>query len=88
MSDLLVRGLSPRIHRGILKMAEAGDLSLNQMVIRLLAEAVEMKETQNGVQKRRSEAIRRIEKLREELHRRYGHQEDSTKIIREFRDNG
>lgn len=86
MSNVLVRGLPENIHRKIQKMAEAGNLSVNQVMVRLLAEAVEQEKEKKEDEGRHREAFRRLNELREEMYRKYGKQEDSTKIIREMRE--
>lgn len=87
MSDILVRGLPERVHRQIQRLAESQHSSVNQILVHLITIALKEREKENDADERRREAFRRIRELREEIYRKYGPQEDSTKIIREFRDN-
>ncbi|HXV27923.1 MAG TPA: hypothetical protein VD913_03065, partial [bacterium] len=87
MSNLLIRGLQPRIRREIQKLAEAENLSINQEVLRLIAWALEQAEKQRVMEEERAEAFRRIREIREANFRKYGVTEDSTKLIREDRDS-
>ncbi len=87
MSDLLIRGLSPRVHQKIQKLAVSENLSVNQEVIRLIAMALEQAEKNRDIEERRAEAFRRIHEIREENFRKFGLSEDSTKLIREDRDS-
>ena len=75
MNTMLVRGIPPKIRREIQQMADAENLSVNQLLIRMIKEAVEASKKQKG-----------IEELREQIYRKYGLHEDSTKLIREDRD--
>lgn len=86
MSDILIRGVPQRIHQEIQKKAASQNLSVNQLLIQIIKADLERGESEREKGVRRSEAFHRIEKLREEILRQYGPQEDSTKIIREFRD--
>ncbi len=87
MKDVLVRGLSPRIHRQIQKWAEARNLSVNQALVQLIVKALEHLEEGDEREKERAEVFKRVRRLREEIRRKYGRQEDSTKLVREDRDS-
>ena len=87
MSAILIRGLSPAIRRRIQKLAFHENLSLNQAVIQLLKTALERMEKREEEEQRRKEVFERIEKLRAELHEKYGKFDDSTKLIREDRES-
>lgn len=87
MSDLLIRGLSREVHRQIQKIAEEENLSVNQLLVRLLVHAVRRTQEKKEEQGRRREAFRRLEEMREKLHKKYGKFDDSTKLIREDRDS-
>ena len=85
--DILVRGVPDNLHREIREFATRENLSVNQVLLRLLQKAVERSEKENEEQKRRDKAFKRLNKRREEIRRKYGLQEDSTRIIREDRDS-
>jgi len=86
VANLLIRGVPERIHREVERLAEAGNLSVNQMLIQLIKEAVQYEEEKKESQKRREEAFNRLEAIRKEISKKYGRQEESWKLIREFRD--
>ena len=85
--NILVRGLSRKMHAKIQKLAKEEDLSVNQEVMRMLNIAIEKKEIQSMKRKKNSEAFKRLMELREELYKKYGMFEDSTHLIREDRDS-
>ncbi len=87
MSDILVRGLPTRVHQKIQRLARRQNLSLNQAVLQLIATALEKAEKEKEEKERRKGAFGRLMKLREELYRKYGEFDDSTKLIREDRDS-
>ena len=87
MSDVLVRGLPRTVHIKIQKLAASENLSVNQVFIRLIDQALRQKEGEESEEIRRAEAFERVRKLREKMHRLYGKQEDSAKLIREDRDS-
>ena len=85
MSDLLIRGLPERVHREIRDLAEEQNLSVNQLVLRLIHQAIDyakMKEDKKACEKM---AFQRITEMREKIYKKYGRFDDSTKIIREHR---
>ncbi len=86
MSNILVRGLPPKIHRKIQILAEEGNQSINQIMIQLVTWAVEKKADGQRAEDKRAEAFRRIREFQNQMYQKYGVQEDSTKIIREERD--
>ncbi|OGW84459.1 MAG: hypothetical protein A3C35_02920 [Omnitrophica bacterium RIFCSPHIGHO2_02_FULL_46_11] len=87
MSDVLIRGISRPIHIRIQKFAQSRNLSVNQMLIELIERAVKNFEEVEEQEKSRQEAFERARRLREEIYRKYGKFDDSTKLIREDRDN-
>lgn len=87
MNNVLVRGLSPHVYQRIQSMAKEENLSMNQMFLRLIASSVEKSEAEKEKDERQKEAFRRIREIREEIYQKYGLQDDSTKIIRKFRDS-
>ncbi len=87
MSNLLIRGLPPKVHQKIQRLAIVENLSVNQEVIRLIAMALEQAEKDREIEERRAEAFRRIREIREENYQKYGLSEDSTKLIRKDRDS-
>ena len=87
MSAILIRGLSPSIRSRIQRLASDENLSINQAVIQLLKSALTQLEKNWEENRERKDVFDRIEKLRAELHEKYGKFDDSTKLIREDRDS-
>lgn len=87
MSNMLIRGIPPRVRREIQRLADREDLSVNQFLVRQLVEMVKNNRDQKAEEERRKDVFRRIEEIRERLYRKYGKMEDSTKLIREDRDS-
>ena len=87
MSDMLIRGLPPRTKKEMEEMAGEEDLSLNQLAVRLLQQAIDQKRKAEEEETEREKVFRRLDALRERLHRKYGTFDDSTKLIREDRDS-
>ena len=86
MADILIRGVPPRMRREIQRKAESRNLSVNQLLLHMIKTTLEQEENEKEKKARQKEAFRRLNELREEIHRKYGLSDDSTKIIREFRD--
>ena len=86
MSNILVRGIAKPIHVRIQKFAESRNLSINQLLIQLIEKSVRNLEEAEEREKERAEVFERSERLREEMRRKYGKFDDSTKLIRKFRD--
>ena len=86
MSDVLVRGIPKMVHHRIRRFAKRENLSLNQALIQLIVGAMKRLEEKDEEEERRAQAFERLERLREEIRKKYGRQEDSTKLIREARD--
>ena len=87
MSNFLIRGISMRLRQRIQKFARLQNFSANQLLIRIIDREIEHMEGNVDEEKQRAEAFKRMKELREELHQKYGRQEDSTKLIREDRDS-
>lgn len=87
MSNVLIRGIPARIHEQIQKMAKTQNLSVNQTFIKLVCVALEQMENKAEEEERRAQVFERIERLREEIRKKYGRFDDSTKLIREARDS-
>lgn len=83
MANILLRGIPKTLHKEIEEIAHSENLSMNQLLLRLISEGLKTKEKRE----REKEAFYRLNQIREELHEKYGLSEDSTKIIREFRDH-
>ena len=88
MRTILIRGIPPDTHRQLQKLAEEVGVSFNQMIIRIIKEQVKLEQNKKEDEKRREKAFRRLDEIRKKIHRKYGPQEDSTFIIRKFRDGG
>ena len=84
MSDVLVRGLPRAVHVKIQKLAASENLSVNQVLIRLIDEGLKNKKKDETEEAEHAFLFRQIRELREEMHHQYGKQEDSAKIIREL----
>jgi len=87
MSDLLIRGLSPRTKKEMEEMAREEDLSLNQLAVRLLRQAIDQQNEKEEEEQRHREAFRRLEELRQRIQKKYGKFDESWKLIREDRDS-
>ena len=87
MKDFLIRGVPPWVHQRLQKVAEEENLSMNQLLIRILQEGLEIEKRKMEKEKREKEAFHRLREIRERLRRKYGKMSDSTKLIREDRDN-
>lgn len=87
MSDLLIRGLPPRTKKEMEEIAKEEDLSLNQLVVRLLRQAIDQKYEKEEEAERHREAFRRLDELRERIRKKYGKFDESWKLIREDRDS-
>ena len=85
MSDLLIRGLPARARLQLQRLAKARNLSLNQITLEILVEALKKWETHEERWKRHVEAIDQIRAFRKKHYKEYGLQEDSVKIIRKMR---
>lgn len=87
MADIILRGLAKQTHSKIQRMARSENLSMNQMVARLLLKAIAVTEKEREKEKERTDVFRRIDELRERMYHKYGLFEDSAKLIREDRDS-
>lgn len=85
--NILIRGLSKRIHDRIQKLAKARNASVNQTLVRLIEDEIERQNGEIDQEQRHRRAFERIDQLREELRKKYGKFDDSTKLIREDRDS-
>lgn len=87
MSNFLVRGIPPRLYREMQNWAETENLSLNQLFVRFVHEAVEARKKANKVEEEKKDVFQRIEEMREAIYKRHGLLKDSTRFIREDRDS-
>lgn len=87
MSNIIIRGLSKRIHQRLQKLARSQNRSVNQTLLEILQTEIDRMEGRVNEEERRAQVFERVKKLREEIRRKYGKQEDSTKLIREDRDS-
>lgn len=71
-TNLLIRGIPDHVWTAIKKMAEEEGLSLNQMYLKLIYKMLHRFEKEEAEKKRRRESLRRLEKLREKIHKKYG----------------
>ena len=86
MDNALIRGISKRNRLQIQKFAKLQNLSVNQVFLRVIDVGLEHLDEEMNKAEHRKQAFRRLRELREELRRKYGKQEDSTKLIRQMRD--
>lgn len=87
MSNFLIRGIPSRLQRQIQQWADKENLSVNQLFIRLVREAIGSRKKMEEEEEKKKDVFQRIEELREKIYRRHGLLDDSTKLIREDRDN-
>ncbi len=87
MGDMLIRGLSKRIHERIQKLAKSRNASVNQTVLKMIHDDLERMDKGIDEEERRARAFERTRQLREEIWKKYGKFDDSTKLIREDRDS-
>ena len=86
MSAMLIRGISPIMRKQIQKLASKENQSINQMIIQFIKNELERKKRQEEIEQSRKQAFQDLRKLREEHFKQFGKLDDSTKIIRHFRD--
>ena len=90
MTTILVRDMPATIYRRVKKMAQQENLSLSQEIVSLVLFALNEKEKKEieemQKQKEEGDVLERMRVLREEIHAKYGKQEDSWKLIRKMRD--
>lgn len=87
MSNLLLRGLSGKEHARLRHQAYSQNLSVNQYMLKLIRSTLNRPDKDQEKEARHAEAFRRLDEMRERLHRKYGLMDDSTKLIREDRDS-
>lgn len=87
MSAMIIRGLSKRIHQRIQKLAKSRNTSINQTLLRIIHDEIDRIEGRVNEEERRAQAFERMKQLRDEIRRKYGKFDDSTKLIREDRDS-
>jgi plasmid stability protein len=82
MANLTVRDIPEDIYKELRKDAERLGRSLNAEILALMRERAE------AVRRRRqaAKAMRELDRMREELARKYPNAPDSVEIIREIRD--
>jgi hypothetical protein len=87
MSNVLIRGLSPHLYRDIQKYADSEDLSINQVMLRLIRERMNQIYEKQEEKIQNGDVFQRIRELREKIARRNRgkRMEDSVKIIRRMR---
>ena len=87
MSDILIRGVSQRIHHEIQRRAASENLSVNQLLIRMIETGLKRVGSEEEKEARQKKIFQRIREIREENFRQFGLSSDSTKLIREDRDS-
>ncbi len=87
MSDILIRGVSKRVHERVQKIAKLQNVSVNQVLIQLITKAIEERKDREEAEKERTEIFERARRLRDKIRKKYGTFDDSTKLIREDRDS-
>lgn len=86
MKNFLIRGISIRLYQRIQKFSRERNLSANQLLLEIINREIERMEGNADEESDRAEAFQRMRELREAMSRKYGKQEDSTKLIRKMRD--
>lgn len=87
--NVLLRGLSPTIHKRIRKMANQRDESLNKMLLDIIKDAVDRVETEEEKRREQEEAFRRLKEIREKNSLIFGRGskgDDAVSMIREARE--
>lgn len=87
MSDILIRGVSKRIHAWIQKLAKSRNASVNQTILDLFQDEMVRMDKEISEEERHARAFERTRQLREEIWKKYGKFDDLTKLIREDRDS-
>lgn len=87
MGDILIRGISFKLKQALKRLAQQRDVSMNQMLVNILRQEIDRQDKSIDEETRRKEACRRLGEFREKMIQKYGIQHNSTKVIREFRDN-
>ncbi|MGH9403505.1 MAG: FitA-like ribbon-helix-helix domain-containing protein [Terriglobia bacterium] len=83
MPDLTLRRLPQEVHRTLRRCAQQHGRSLNAEILAILDKAAEQAKQRQDLTK----VISEINRLREEVARKYPHQPDSADLIREDRDS-
>ena len=86
MPQLLIRDLSMNAYRKIRTLAHKENVSLSKEAARLLDESLKQREEKEMGKKEEEEAYQRLLARREEMRNKYGKHEDSSKMIREMRE--
>jgi plasmid stability protein len=84
--NILIRNFPEKIHRKIKSRALANKRSFNQEILSFYLDHLGCLENNEERKQKHEEAFRRLDELREKIRKKYGRTEDSTKIIRHFRD--
>lgn len=80
MPNLTVRNIPEREYAALRRDAERSGRSLNAEILAMIAD-------RNHTRRTRRAAMRRIDKLREEIARKFPNQPDSVDLIREDRES-
>lgn len=86
MKAFLVRKIPRKIRHHIEKCSSSQGLSMNQYFVQVMIRSEGKIEFPDEPLQDRDELFRRIDEFREEMYRKYGSFDDSTKLIREDRD--
>jgi plasmid stability protein len=83
MANLTVRNVPEKVYAEIQLDARRNRRSINAEIVSLLADKAEM----NRRRRHAAKAMKKIDKIREEIARKHPNQPDSVDLIREDRDN-
>jgi plasmid stability protein len=83
MANLTVRNIPEKDYAELQRDARQNRRSINAELLILLADRAEM----NRRRRQSAKAMKRIDKIREEIARKYPNQPDSVDLIREDRDS-
>jgi len=83
MANLTVRNIPEKHYAEIRRDARQNRRSINAEILSMVAERAEM----NRPRRQAGEAMKRIDKIREEIFKKYPNQPDSVDLIREDRYN-
>ena len=78
MADLLIRGFPESAKRRVERIARKRNSSVNKTIIYLLMHGLTSTRGTEQSKEDRDAAFRRVRELRDELHQKYGKQEDSV----------
>ncbi len=83
MANLTVRNVPKDVHKVLRENAKKHHRSLNGEILDILAKEVDLQRRRRGADR----AMRELDRMREEMARKYPSQPDSVELIRQDRDS-